>query len=251
MTAAGILTRLESFPWANLHAITRDAPPLILSPHQDDESLGCGGLIAACAARGIPPVIVWITDGTQSHPSSGRFNPAGRRQIREAEARQAAAILGVPPSRLHFLRFPDQAAPSRGPKFAAAVRRLAEIAAAHGCRAVLAPWSQDPHPDHAATRQIAARIVLPQWRYLIWGWTIPPDASLPDEAPHGLRLDVTRLVHAKRQAIAAHRSQHGHVFTDAAEGCILSAEFLAFFDRPWEVFLAERPRHPRSPGRPA
>jgi LmbE family N-acetylglucosaminyl deacetylase len=248
MTAAESLARLHTFPPANLHAITRSAPPLILSPHQDDECLGCGGLIAACAVRGILPIIVWITDGTQSHPSSRRFKRAARRAIRESEARHAAAALGVAPSRLHFLRFPDRAAPSRGARFAAAVRRITDLAAAHGCRTVLAPWSQDPHPDHAATYQIATRLALPQWSYLIWGWTLPTDLILPD---HGLRLNISRFLPAKRRAIAAHRSQHGYVFTDAAEGCILSPEFLAFFDRPWEVFLAERPRHHRSHRRPA
>jgi LmbE family N-acetylglucosaminyl deacetylase len=248
MTAAETLARLGALPAANLHAITRGGPPVILSPHPDDESLGCGGLIAACASRGIPPVIVWITDGTQSHPSSHRFKPAIRRHIREAEARRAAAALGVPRSRLHFLRFPDQATPSQGPKFAAAVRHITNLITAHGCRVVLAPWSRDPHPDHSVTHQIATRLALPQWSYLIWGWTLPTDVILPD---HGLRLNISCFLPAKRRAIAAHRSQHGYVFTDAAEGCILSPEFLAFFDRPWEVFLAERPLRCRSYRRPA
>lgn len=251
MTAAELLARLGSLPWGDLRAITRSAPPLILSPHPDDESLGCGGLIAASVACGIPPAIVWITDGAQSHPSSCRFSPAARRQIRDYEAREAAAALGVPPDRLHFLRFPDQAAPHHGPRFVTAVHQIAELAAAHRCRAVFAPWAHDPHPDHAAAHQIGAHTGLPQWSYLIWSWTLSPDAVLPDQTPRGVRLDISRFLRAKRQAIAAHRSQHGHVFTDASEGCILSPEFLAFFDRPWEVFLGERPSHPRSRRRPA
>jgi LmbE family N-acetylglucosaminyl deacetylase len=43
---------------------------MVLAPHADDESLGCGGLIAELVAKARPPMIVILRDGTGSHPLS-------------------------------------------------------------------------------------------------------------------------------------------------------------------------------------
>ena len=90
---------------------------MVLAPHPDDESLGCGGMIAAACEAGTPPVVVFITDGAASHPGSRRFDATARRDIREQEARRAAAVLGLAEDRLVFLRLPDGAAPHEGPAF--------------------------------------------------------------------------------------------------------------------------------------
>src|SRR5690606_16204888 len=42
----------------------------VIAPHPDDESLGCGGLIAALAADGRAVQVVFVTDGAGSHPNS-------------------------------------------------------------------------------------------------------------------------------------------------------------------------------------
>src|SRR5689334_3255841 len=42
-------------------------PALIISPHQDDEVLGCGGVIGLKREQGIPVQVVFITDGAGSH----------------------------------------------------------------------------------------------------------------------------------------------------------------------------------------
>lgn len=237
MRAAEVLHHIASLPLGPLQEITGGAPPMILSPHQDDESLGCGGFIAACCASGLPPAIIWITDGTQSHPNSRRF-PATRRQaIRQAEARQAAAALGVPPDRLTFLGLPDSEAPHAGPDFEHAVETIVGIAAHVGCRAILAPWTHDPHADHVATHLIAAATGLRHWSYIVWGWTLPPEAGLPEPAPQGIRIDISLHLPAKSAAIAAHKSQAGLILDDDPGGFVLTPDFLVHFNRPWEAFL--------------
>ncbi len=89
----------------------------ILSPHPDDESLGCGGLLARCAALNVPARIVFLTggDGTRTTQLALRVNPrfggpydllsiAHERQI---EAKNAARELGLDANSIEFLGFPD------------------------------------------------------------------------------------------------------------------------------------------------
>ena len=51
MTAREVQIAMDALPNADLDTILGTERPLILAPHADDESLGCGGLIAASCAR--------------------------------------------------------------------------------------------------------------------------------------------------------------------------------------------------------
>jgi len=210
----------------------------VLAPHPDDESLGCGGLIAEACARGRPPVVAILTDGAGSHPHSRIWPRARLASLRADEVRAAAACLGLPPDQLVMLGAPDGGAPHEGPAAAALAARLAALAA--GCGAILTSWRHDPHTDHAAAWAIAseaARLTgATLWEYPVWGWTLP-ETPLSPFAWTGVRIEVAAHLPAKRRAIAAHRSQHGLVVTDDPEGFTLPPAFLALFDRPFEVLV--------------
>ncbi len=241
MKAGPALQRFAALPFAPLARVTGGAPPLIVAPHQDDESLGCGGLIAGSVRAGTPPAVVFVTDGSASHPGSRRFDAAARAGVRRKEALAACAILGVGRDRVAFLGLPDGNAPHQGCAFEAAAARLREIGARFGCRSVLAPWVGDPHGDHVAAHRMAAVAAragrLAHWSYIVWGWTLTEDAEVADEGADGVRVDIAAWLPLKRRAIAAHRSQHGAVFTDDPSGFVLPPALLGYFARPWEVFL--------------
>ena len=231
----------RELPLASLAALAGDTAAVILAPHQDDESLGCGGLIASACQAGMPPLVVFITDGAASHPGSRRFGPAARCAIREQEARNSAAVLGLTDDRLVFLRLPDGAAPHDGVAFDAAVLRIGQLVERESSRAIFAPWQHDPHGDHVAAYRMAkaaaGRTGARLLSYPVWGWTLSDETELPDALPNGMRLDIAGQLGVKRAAIAAHASQHGKVITDDPGGFTISAEFLALFDVPFEVFL--------------
>lgn len=215
---------------------------VVIAPHPDDESLGCGGLIAAARAEGCPVRIVVVSDGTGSHPTSA-FYPATRlRDLREAETLAAAEELGVPPDGVAFLRLPDRFVPSEGTAAAAAVANIVQITRECNADFMTVTWQHDPHHDHQASFALAhsACRQLPGVRlfaYPIWGWTLDPDQILPDGIPRGFRLSMTRHLPAKQGAIAAHRSQVTRLIDDDPEGFILTATDLARFEGPYETYI--------------
>ncbi|GCE88946.1 hypothetical protein MSKU15_0547 [Komagataeibacter diospyri] len=237
---------------ADLHAALRDLPvtplaaiapgtALILAPHPDDESLGCGGLIAACCAAGQPPLVVIMTDGAASHPHSRQWPAVRLRAKRQCEARDAVACLGLAPDRLVFLGLPDAAAPHEGAVFDQMAARLAHLAATHGCTTVFAPWRADPHCDHEAAWKMGVAVRrlcgLTLLAYPVWGWLLPPDRDLDHDPPRGMRLDITAHLAAKARAISRHESQYGGLITDDPDGFRLPDTLLAALVTDFEVFI--------------
>ncbi len=238
---AEILAGFEALPAAGIDDVLQGQRALILAPHPDDESLGCGGLIAAACAAGLPPVVAILTDGAASHPGSQEFPPARLRAVREAEADLAVSRLGLPPAHLICLRYPDTGLPEAGAGFEAACINLALIAAENGCGVLLAPWHGDPHCDHQAAARIAAAVArrsrLRLLSYPVWGW-LRDGADLVGETRGGWRLDISAHLAVKQAAIAAHETQYGELIKDSPNGFRLPAELLAVFARPFEVFIA-------------
>jgi len=238
MRAAELIRAWDSLPFADPAELFPEGAPLVLAPHPDDESLGCGGIIAACRSASV----VIVTDGAASHPGSRRWPAAELRRLREAEAREATRRLGLAEERLHFLGLPDSAAPHNGPEFDAAVGAIAAIAGQQRCSAILATWGHDPHRDHQATAAMAraaARLArLPLYFYPVWGWTLPDDAMLPPGAgAEGWRVRIAAQLDAKRAAIAAHRSQTTDMIADATIPWHVPPEMRQIFERPFEVLL--------------
>ncbi len=240
MCANDALRRMESLPFADLDTLA-PGTSLILAPHPDDETLACGGLIASLCARGHPPVILVVTDGTGSHPGSASYPPARLKAVREAELRKAAAILGVATQRVHFLELPDTRAPHEGAGFTAAVQEIARVVGTCDVATIFASWEHDPHGDHkaaarmarAAARSTGARLLF----YPVWGWLLPAEQELPLAQMTGARLDITAVLSRKQRAIAAHASQTSDLISDDPNGFRLPPDMLALFERPFEVFL--------------
>jgi LmbE family N-acetylglucosaminyl deacetylase len=240
--AADVLAQMRDLPLVRLEEIAQGETIMVLAPHPDDESLGCGGLIAQACALGRPPVVMILTDGTGSHPSSPSYPPCRLRDLREREARKAVAALGLPLERIHFLRFRDTAAPKSGPDFDCAVAALVRLIRVYNCRTLCAPWLYEPHGDHEAAQLIArstARIAKARLlSYLVWGWTLAPDAALPDEQVDGWRLGISDQLALKRRAIAAHLSQYTDLISDDPNGFRLPSDLLsAITNCPYEVLL--------------
>lgn len=218
--------------------LTGEGSVLVLAPHPDDESLGCGGAIAAAAEAGHRVNVVVVTDGSQSHPGSRAYPRAALANLRRAEVAQAVSILTAGVSTPIMLNYPDQGAPNDANAHAAIASHLAPIL--EEVTAIWACWEGDPHPDHQRSWTIACALSaqIPQSRLLafaVWG-RVQGDAS-PDTGATILRFETRRWRHLKARAIAAHRSQMTGLIDDDPDGFMMPPALARHFLETDEIFL--------------
>jgi hypothetical protein len=137
LTACRLHRHWRALPIGDLTEVIGAGNCLVLAPHPDDESLGCGGLIARCCIESRPPVVVILTDGSGSHPGSQDYPPQKLAALREQEVARATQALGLPTERLMFLREVDTQAPQAGPAFDHIVARLIAWLRAYDCSAIV------------------------------------------------------------------------------------------------------------------
>jgi LmbE family N-acetylglucosaminyl deacetylase len=133
---------------------------LVIAPHPDDETFGCGGLIALKTASHIPVDVVFLTSGEASHNDCCRMDRAHLGEARRAQARTAAGLLGVTEDHMHWLGMTDGEIGSgegTGVNTAGSdIDKLAELISKLKPDEIYCPHPLDCWPDHEAT----ARLVL-------------------------------------------------------------------------------------------
>ncbi len=115
---------------------------LVVAPHPDDESIGCGGSICNHVAAGDPVTGVFLSSGERGLAGLPAEEAAC---VREAEAKAAGSVLGL--SSTDFLRLPDLLVQDSIDEAAA---RLAPVLHAHQPQLVYLPHPNESHPDHQA-----------------------------------------------------------------------------------------------------
>lgn len=170
-----------------------DTSLLVISPHPDDETLCCAGLIERVLQAGGRVSVLWITSGDAERiglmlsAKTLRPDAAAARKFGETrmkEARAATTVLGVPPAGQLFLGYPDggllallrehRTTPYRSPVTDANAvpypdvlfpahpytgesleRDFAAVLERVRPTLILAPSPLDEHPDHRAAALLA------------------------------------------------------------------------------------------------
>lgn len=162
---------------------------LVVAPHADDESIGCGGTLARLGGAGWTIHAVLVT-------------AAPERANRLAEYRLAAGELGI--AATEFLGYGEQQIPDDP----ALVRRLHGVLQRVRPGLVLVPHGAELDRDHrAANRLVRAALwmvhqcggwpVPALWEYEIWSSMQRPDVL----------VDISAYVERKRAAILGYGSQ--------------------------------------------
>ena len=239
-TAAQARTALASAPVVDLDELCPPGAILIVAPHPDDETLGCGGLIARAVDAGRTVGVAILTDGGASHPGSARAPPWRLARLRRREARSALHHLTGGSVKPAFFEAPDG---RLGGAVGAAEDWLAQIDLGQPTAAIFAPWTADSHPDHKAALAVATALAKSRGAvlrcYPIWGLILgDDDRAGPPMACVG--LDVAAVLDRKRRALLSHRSQISALIDDAPDGFRLSPHDLARHLRAVEpYFLAQ------------
>lgn len=233
-------------PLRSVHTIATRAA-LVVAPHPDDETLGCGGAIALLRAWNCPVQVLVMSDGALSHPRSLKYPAPRLRALRQAETLEALAVLGVSQAETNFLRLPDGAIPNlESPQAQEAMTRCRAYLQTVRPEIVFLPWRADPHPDHRASWQLIRAALMdldnvPRViEYPIWDWDAEQRGDFASyQQVMGWRLDISSVLETKLRAIGAYRSQTTDLIDDDPTGFRLTPAMLANFARSWEVYLEE------------
>ena len=214
-----------------------DGALIVVAPHPDDESLGCGGLIARAADAGREVVVAVMTDGAGSHANSAAWPAARLAALRRRELDTAVDVLTGGRGRVEAFAAPDGRLQDHEAK---AIAWLAALTVGRPGGALFTTWAADPHPDHKAAARIAAAQAAacgaPLHAFPVWGLILAPDEDAGPVAPC-VRLDLSGVLDRKREAIAAHRSQVSELIADDPQGFRLRDVDLARHFGGSEVFL--------------
>ena len=146
---------------------------MVLAPHPDDETFGCGAMITRARAGGQPVTVVVATDGSRS-TASATLSPGQLAAIRTAELRMACGRLGVGAADIVQIGHEDGGLMARIPDL---IVTLGQLLAERRPDIVLVPCVQAPHPDHRALHLAgvaAAAGSHPVWAYPVWTWHCAP-----------------------------------------------------------------------------
>jgi LmbE family N-acetylglucosaminyl deacetylase/SAM-dependent methyltransferase len=219
---------------------------VVISAHPDDETLGAGALIATAGRRGVPVTVIVATAGEGSHPESPTQRPDQLAAIRRREVLAAISRL-APTASVHQLSLTDGRIADSTAELADEIRSVLDSVDDAGSGSgsgtwLVAPWSADRHPDHAAVSAAARQVAtgagcrlleFPVWA---WHWASPGDHPFPLEALIGLQVsdDVLSI---KDLALAEHRSQTEPLSDQLGDEPVVGAAFAEHFRRDVEVFV--------------
>jgi len=192
---ARIRQSIDVFPYLKMPKVDglKERRVLVLSPHPDDDIIGCGGTIYNYHLIGSEVTAVFMTDGRKGN---SRYKEDALVSIRKEEARRAAAIIGV--DRLIFLDNRDSEL-SASPK---TINELSETLGDLKPEAVFLPFFMDNHHDHIATSQIFFSAVRSHTSFMCYSygiWTPLPFFNVVS--------DITACLDTKILALNEHKSQ--------------------------------------------
>jgi LmbE family N-acetylglucosaminyl deacetylase len=239
-------------------------PAIIFSPHQDDETLGCGGTIILKKRAGANVKVVFLTDGSSSHRQF--VSEQKLKTMRAQEALSACNVLGLERRDVIFLEFRDQYLKESQEE---AEQEVKAILVREACEEVFIPYSWETISDHRVTNTIVLsaikalqkKVVIyeyPIWFWQHWPWATISVSNYKDaliqmkssllswlSLAKNFRCSVPigEVLELKRLALNQHRSQMERLGANS-QWLILSdisdGEFLLCFFQESELFY----RHP-------
>lgn len=240
-----LLQNADDLPLFEEQMVRELGRTMVIAPQPDAESLGCGGLLALLRKHHQHCSVVFLGDGSASHPNSASFPPPALVKLRKYEALMALTALGVDKNLAKFMGLIDGQLPGSGDaEFIETAYLLAEYLKQFYPDTLIVPWRRDPNGDCRAAYELAGEALThldyhPRLlEYPVWSriQTSHHNAPHPGEMI-GWRVDTSSVQNIKLRAIGAHLSQLGQIVDDDPEGFHLHPHMLKPFLLPYDVFL--------------
>lgn len=262
------MDRLRRLFRSGLRGVARDETTvaesrsaLVLAPHPDDETLGCGATILRKVAAGAPVTVAVLTDGRHSHRSA-YLPPDELAALRRAEMTEAAKRLGLAADAVRWAGFVDGTLVAEEDAVVSFVGGLLRELEPHD---VFTTCATEPHPDHAAlgraVRRAAAGSGVRVLEYPVWLWGYWPvrrgdrTRSTVDALGRLVRRRVVTVragehLAGKLRALEAHDSQlrRPAAVPPGEDWPTLPQAVLAAAHYPAELFLPVQGRRPMGDG---
>ncbi len=204
---------------------------LVISPHPDDESIGPGGTLALHTDAGDEIAVVFATTGVHGD-ARRRYDPAEYVARRQAEAREAADVLGI--AHTEFWPFPDSAEASED-DLASLTAHVEDALERHQPDVIYVPHAREAHSDHyycavtterarANTGTSAVTLAYEVWSPLEADVVVDVSATYPRKLEaigrYASQLeegDILRYVEGLnrfRACLLPHQGEYGEVFAE-------------------------------------
>jgi LmbE family N-acetylglucosaminyl deacetylase len=207
LAAALAFTLLASSPASPSGEIPVGAT-LVIAPHPDDETLGCGGMIATRAAEGRRVVVVVVTDGRALFRRFGVTDPSELdvSAMRKAETLRAVEILGANPRDVRFLDFENERLAEQR---AEAGRRLEAILSELSPSEVYVTSPFEGHREHVLANELTRAACAATGKcpsLLEYVVTLGSGQTLDTVPRRVVRMNVSAVRDRERRALAQFRS---------------------------------------------
>ena len=174
---------------------------LVVAPHPDDETVGCGGLLARFGPQ---CDLLLLTDGRKGGPADGSQTETETVRIRRGEYDAAAAFFQV--SKATALGLPDSQLWEHRKEVSAVDLR--------GYHKILIPYRMERHPDHAAAYRIIKQLCKKQrfrgelLEYEVWSPITAPNrflniSDVMEQKLAGIRLYDSQVRELNYEALAS------------------------------------------------
>ncbi len=238
---------------------------IVFSPHFDDETLGCGGIIFKKKRAGADIKIVFMTDGSKSHKNL--ISEDELKAIRKSEGLACAQSLGLNKNDVFCLSFEETKLKELE---ASAIVRVKQIIDEYKPEEIFIPYDREPllwSEDHLATTRIVKSALesyskdstvyeYPIWFWFHWPWVELLTRKEPLRSiilkntlaySFGLRLledfqcsvYIGDVLENKHAALAQHKSQMTRLLSNsnwATLSDVSNGEFLKCFFQEHEIF---------------
>lgn len=230
---ASVVFALSAAPHGQQGRAGDAGPIVILAPHPDDESLGCGGLIATRAAEGRRVVVVVVTDGRALLRRFGIDRDPTELEVsamRKDETRRSVGILTRGKGEIVFLDVPNEELVAQQ---AAATQRVTALLAELKPAELYVTSPFEGHAEHIATHAIAKAACAASgacrevFEFIV---TLKRGTDLASVPRRQVSVDVSAHAALERQALSQFRSHLD----------VISPKLPKPFEETYERYLTPR-----------